>query len=717
MAITGAPEHGGFQRCHKCGGELDSGTWQCPACSTPVPTSKLGKTAKAWSLGRILIWTKIGALLIIVLNLYSPYVVPYLRPIWPIKFAPLVGESMNRLKKNKDALTLLGTSIRHGWLVEGYLEHIDSELSGAGFRFSVQGARGDGTVEARLGRIENTWVFSDLKLLPRNGVPVNLLQASDDPPREKISLKRRIYLVPVGNLGEVGMSELPEFYKNNFGLDVAVLPPISLETWVRNDARRQLIAEEIVTLMQRRLPNVAKDPDAILIGITDDDIYFRERNWNFTYTYWDGDRGGAVSTARFHSPHDNANSILKSRTRKMISRVIGMLVLKLPRSEDPSSVLARELYGSFSADLMSDYFDGLGSLAVVDNFVSAHWLPSLPATIIDSKKNFDEKTVDGSYPCLLIQRNRDSGSQAPLFKSSITKCLPQLLINREVDEVEIDFRTGRLMTKETDLFIGSTTPLAATRCYQPWDRIVRTFGYNTSFAWDMYPSGSRDPYSAVGINLCGGHRIEFERISEGSSYLNALFEHRQTATPFLRARFGWAGSGWDLDLTDGTHMFFPESYNGKRSVDGAAVKFKTAKGESISIERDHSRNLIGLIRTQSEFLKFDYDSRNRMVRARDHRNRLVTYNYDLAGRLVQVNAAKSSRRYSYEGTNLLSVHENGEPLFQIRYTRGRIAEISIYRTDTYKFRYDYEPRDNYTVSRTYVTAPNGTVTKFDIVSK
>jgi YD repeat-containing protein len=106
-----------------------------------------------------------------------------------------------------------------------------------------------------------------------------------------------------------------------------------------------------------------------------------------------------------------------------------------------------------------------------------------------------------------------------------------------------------------------------------------------------------------------------------------------------------------------------------------------------------------------------------MVRARDHRNRLVTYNYDLAGRLVQVNAAKSSRRYSYEGTNLLSVHENGEPLFQTRYTRGRIAEISIYRTDTYKFRYDYDPRDNYTVSRTYVTAPTGTVTKIDIVSK
>ena len=617
----------------------------------------------------------------------------------------MVGEAISRLKRNGDALKLLGSSVQHGWFVRGYIRSFNDELGAAQFRFTVRGSHGIGAVRARLARVENTWVFSQLIFEPENGAPVNLLNATDDPPREKFTLQKDIYLVPVGVLPDLGLRDLPEFYNNKFGLNIVVLPPIPLEPAVQDEARGQLIAEEIVTLMQRRLPQLAKNPKAVLVGITNHDMYFRERNWPFTYTYWDGERGGAVSSARLHSTRDSRDPLLKIRTRKMISRVIGMLALKLPRSEDLSSVLAAELYGSFSADLMSDEFDGLGSLAMIDNFRSAHWLPSFPPKIIAEKTSLDVNRVDGSYPCLLIQRQPDVSSQTPAFISTITKCLPQLLTNRNVDELEIDFRTGRVMTKETDIFLDGIAPLAATRCYHPWDYKSRTFGYNMSLAWDMFPSGKRNPYSEVGLNLCGGHRIDFERISEGSSYMNALFEHRQTATPFLRARFGWAGNGWNLDLTDGTHMFFPESYNGKRGVDGAVVEFNNSKGEAVKIQRDNARNLIGLLRAPSEFLRFDYDSRNRMTRAYDHRNNTVIYRYDLAGRLVQVNTPHSARRYAYEGTDLMSVHHNGEPLFEMRYVRGRIAEISVKRIDRYKFRYDHHPRDDYTVIRTHVTAP------------
>ena len=56
---------------------------------------------------------------------------------------------------------------------------------------------------------------------------------------------------------------------------------------------------------------------------------------------------------------------------RWLGRVIGTVVYDLPRSEDPTSVLAKELYGAFSTDLMSDEFDGLGSLAVIDGFTRA----------------------------------------------------------------------------------------------------------------------------------------------------------------------------------------------------------------------------------------------------------------------------------------------------------------------------------------------------------
>ena len=192
-----------------------------------------------------------------------------------------------------------------------------------------------------------------------------------------------------------------------------------------------------------------------------------------------------------------------------------------------------------------------------------------------------------------------------------------------------------------------------------------------------------------------------------------LRRHDSPDEPFLRARFGWAGNGWDLDLTDGTHLFFPESYNGKRAVDGAVVEFKSAKGEAIRIERDKARNLRGLFPANRQFLKFDYDSRNRMIRAYDHGNRMIHYTYDLAGRLVLVQSGTSTRRYSYHGTYLSSVQENGQELFQFRYDRGRIAELALANKQVYKLRYDYHPRDDYTVIRTYLTAPDGTVTEFE----
>src|SRR5439155_26488606 len=93
-----------------------------------------------------------------------------------------------------------------------------------------------------------------------------------------------------------------------------------------------------------------------------------------TYTaYKTRQRAGVVSSRRF-VPHPLAGNetLLRARVRKMITRTIGFVVFKLPRVDDPSSVMYRELYGSASADLMSYSFEGLGSRAVVDEFVNAH---------------------------------------------------------------------------------------------------------------------------------------------------------------------------------------------------------------------------------------------------------------------------------------------------------------------------------------------------------
>jgi YD repeat-containing protein len=179
------------------------------------------------------------------------------------------------------------------------------------------------------------------------------------------------------------------------------------------------------------------------------------------------------------------------------------------------------------------------------------------------------------------------------------------------------------------------------------------------------------------------------------------------------ARFGWTGSGWDLAQADGTHMFFPESYNAKRGVDGALIGLTSPKGEPLKFQRGRGRNLEAVSTTNGQ-LKFDYDSRNRLRKAHDSRGRTIHYTYDLAGRLVQVQKANSMRRYAYDGTYLMSVHENEQRLYRLQYTRGRASELLLTNGQSYKFRYDYDPADNYTVIRSYVVGPDRAVKKFDI---
>ena len=110
----------------------------------------------------------------------------------------------------------------------------------------------------------------------------------------------RVYIVPIGKVQGLGLDELPEFYKKQYDLSVEVLEPVPLEPKARNSARGQLIFEELIELLHRRLPNLAKDKSAFLIGVTDEDMYIRKVNWNFAYTAYDPpQRVGMVSSLRF----------------------------------------------------------------------------------------------------------------------------------------------------------------------------------------------------------------------------------------------------------------------------------------------------------------------------------------------------------------------------------------------------------------------------------
>ncbi len=534
-----------FDRCSNCGATLSPGTTECPICRAPIPAKKPKRSIAA----RIMSWRHFRHLLIVAILLLLPHV-PQVGKYIPFRIlfprSPLVLEAVTRANEHPETEVLLGRPLSPGWLARAYVVSDETGWSQRKIWIPVNGVKARGTLYAHVGQATGPWAFSELRLIREDGCPLDLLAPIVQPSLFPLETSVRVFIVPLGLAQRLGLDQLPEFYRERHGLSVKLLEPIPLEPKTLDTARRQLIFEELVELMRRRLPHLANDKSAFLIGVTDEDMYIRDRNWNFAYTaYAPSRRAGVISSHRFVPyPLAGNETLLRARVRKMVSRTIGFVVFKLPRSDDPSSVLFRDLYGSASADLMSGSFEGLGARAVVDEFVTAHGMSPSRAELLPGATNFDYAKVDGRYSCVQIKKMTKNSTQP--FDATVGTCIQGVFLDRDLDEIEVDLRIGTLITRTADLFVSGKVPLAATRCYRSWDNLTRTFGRNTTLSWDLFPTGSRQPYTHVEIITCDGNRLRFERISKGTGYADAVYEHRTTNTAFLGSRINWNGNGWDL---------------------------------------------------------------------------------------------------------------------------------------------------------------------------
>lgn len=706
-----------FDRCRNCGATLSPGAKECPSCHTPIPEKQPKRSIAA----RIMGWRHFRHLLIALILLLLPHVpgvwkyIPF-RILLPT--SPLVLEAVTRANQHPETDALLGRPVNPGWLARAYVVRDETGWSQRRIWIPVSGVKAAGTLYVHVGQANGPWVFSELRLIHKDGRELDLLAPAAKPPLAALQSNARIYIVPLGEAQGLGLDELPGFYRERYGLSVQIVEPIPLEPKALDASRKQLIFERLVELMRRRLPHLATEESAFLIGVTDEDMYIRNRDWNFAYTaYAPKDRAGVVSSHRFVPyPLAGYEKLLRARVRKMVSRTIGFVVFNLPRSDDPSSVMFRDLYGSASADLMSDSFEGLGTRAVVDEFVSAHGMAPGKAELLPGVADFDYSKVDGSYPCFTI-KNFAGGSNQPL-DATVGRCLPGTFLDRNVDEIEVDLRTGLLITRTTDLFVPGKIPLAATRCYRLWDNQTRTFGLHTTLSWDLYPIGSRQPYTYVEIITCDGQRLRYERISKGTGYADAVYEHRATATRFLGSRFSWNGNGWDLKLRDGSLYLFPESYYAKKPVDGALIGYRHASGEAIKVERRERRNLKKIMTPDQRWISFEHDPSDRIIKAEDDQKRKVVYLYDLGGRLERVRALGSTYRFKYEETYLMEIEESGRGIVKFGYdSRGRTNGITLAGGHSYGIRYHYDLIDRDRIVEAFVDLPDGSVAKVDIPPK
>lgn len=171
--------------------------------------------------------------------------------------------------------------------------------------------------------------------------------------------KEKLYFIPLGNFSGAPITRLVSYYKHKLGIAAVSMPAVSLALPVVDKRRSQLIAEEVIELMKRKNPQLAEDPNVILIGLTDEDMYIRQKNWQYAFSYRTQRRFAVVSNARMNPVNlgDVPNQdLLDIRMRKMVTKNIGLLYYLLPANHNPKSVLYSDVLSVEDLDRMGEEF-------------------------------------------------------------------------------------------------------------------------------------------------------------------------------------------------------------------------------------------------------------------------------------------------------------------------------------------------------------------------
>jgi len=175
--------------------------------------------------------------------------------------------------------------------------------------------------------------------------------------KQRLRGSGRIYFVPLGDFSPAKAEALVSYYRDKYGIDVETLPAVPISPSAVNPERRQLVAEAAVELMKASAPDLVEDPQAILIGLTSEDMYIYEYTWQFTFSWRQEGRFAVVSDARMGTKWRGVPADAPmSRLRKMVTKNIGVLYYRLPLSDHPRSVLYKDVGGVEELDYMGEEF-------------------------------------------------------------------------------------------------------------------------------------------------------------------------------------------------------------------------------------------------------------------------------------------------------------------------------------------------------------------------
>jgi YD repeat-containing protein len=498
-----------------------------------------------------------------------------------------------------------------------------------------------------------------------------------------------LYFVPVGSQA-IPAQSLADYYKEKFGATIAVLPAVAIHPADCVPERRQCVAEELGAEMTAAYSDIARNPDSVMIALTDEDIYPREFGWKFTYSLHN-DRIGIVSTRRM-DPSFWGNrpepEVRLAATKQMLTKYVAMLYYHVPESLDPTSVMYTPLTPDGGSDDLHE--------SDLHSEASANGRRGTP------------------YPCLFFAYSYQT-HQLTSAEPALADCKYGNPVHRDEETFEVNLASGELLQRSLDVALNSVPAIEYRRGYNSGYAGQTEFhlGWGTNHSYNTWlSSDGLAQISYIDINGEANMERRFERLDSGRGFnANSVYENHDYDT--YGSRLKWESGHYKLEYRDGAQATYLPCSD-RASMRCYWIGYEDAQGHTLLFDRGPDRELHHLTASDLQGINFEYDEQHRIVNASATDGKNVAYAYDAAGCLAQVTRADGQvTLYTYDaGHHMTSVsvvrRPGGDPeeILSIEYdARGRIVKHTLANIGEYRI--DYLSTNGRTASELRVTDPGG----------
>jgi RHS repeat-associated protein len=269
----------------------------------------------------------------------------------------------------------------------------------------------------------------------------------------------------------------------------------------------------------------------------------------------------------------------------------------------------------------------------------------------------------------------------------------------------VDLYSGLFTYHQQDLVLPDTIPIQVQRTYRQGDSNSYSFGIGTTNQYDLRLwSGA----GAAEANLImpDGKKIRYVRTTPGTGYGDGPYRSTSAPGPFYGSTLNYSPTGtgayWSLQLTSGMTYVFGV---------GQLLEVRDGRGNKLVISRS-GENISKITSTHGRWVKFTYDSSNRITELLDNGGRKVKYTY-ASGRLAKVEGLGGrTTEYEYDGSGRMKavINARGNKYLQIAYdANGRVEKQTAGDGATFNFAYALSEAGK--VQATTVTDPLGSQRK------